>query len=85
MTINLQLSIGRGLIVIRQLGIDAAVLAILIPAETAVGDGLRAEELKAAQDGFFSGTSRLAEDLDFDQPFVWTKRLGHGCPFPGNV
>jgi hypothetical protein len=35
---------------IGKLSHDAAILAVLIPAETPVGDGLRADILEAAQD-----------------------------------
>ena len=39
---------GPGFIVIRQLASDFAVLAFLVPAEAAVGDGLRADVLEGA-------------------------------------
>jgi hypothetical protein len=66
-----------GLIVVRQFGHDAAILTILIPAETSVGNGLRADVLKAAKNGVLLGNlERFAHDLDFDQALVRSKNLG---------
>jgi len=54
----------------------AAILAILIPAEAPVGDGFRADVLKAAKNGvLLRNLERFSQDCDFDQPFVWPKNL----------
>ena len=67
------------LVVIGKLAGDAAILAILVPAETSVGDGFRADELKAAQQGIaFRHLEFLAEDRYLNQFFVWTERFRHG-------
>ena len=69
-----------------QLAIHTAILAVLIPAEPAVGDSVRADKLETAQDGiFFRDEERPAEDINFYQALERTKDLGHGCPFPKNV
>jgi hypothetical protein len=61
---------------IRQLAGDAAVLAILIPAETPVGNSFWADVLKTAENRVLLGDlERLPENLDVDQPFVRTKYL----------
>jgi hypothetical protein len=61
---------------IRKLSNDAAILAILIPAESAVGDGFRTEVLKAAKNRILLGNlKRLPHNFDFHQPFVRTKNL----------
>ena len=55
---------------------DAAILAILIPAETAVRDGFRADVLKAAKNRvLFRDLECFSQDLDFDQPLVGAKNL----------
>jgi len=63
------------LIVVGKLATDAAILAILIPAEAAVRDRLRAEKLEAAKQRValrnFHG---LAENFDFDEAFVRAER-----------
>jgi hypothetical protein len=65
-----------GLVVVDQFARDAAILAILIPAETSVGNGFRADVLEAAQDRILFGNfERLPENLDGDEPLVWAKYL----------
>ena len=55
---------------------DAAILAVLIPAETAVRDGFRSDVLKAAKNRIFlRDLERFPQDLNFDQPFVGAKNL----------
>jgi len=71
------------LIVVRQLRRDAAILAILIPAETPVGNRLRADELKAAQDGIFLRHLEFSpQDGDLHQLLVRTKWFRHKHPGP---
>src|SRR5260370_33462537 len=54
----------------------AAILAILIPAESSVGDGFRADVLKATKNRIFLGyLERLAQNLDVNQALVRTKNL----------
>jgi hypothetical protein len=56
---------------IGELSNHAAILAILIPAESSVGDGFRADVLKATKDRIlFGNLERLAQNLDFHQPLV---------------
>jgi hypothetical protein len=55
---------------------DAAILAILIPAETAVRDGFRADVLKAAKNRIFLGDLKsFSQDFNFNQPLVGAKNL----------
>ena len=55
---------------------DAAVLAILIPAEASIGNGFRADVLEAAEDGVLLGDlESLSQILDFDQPLVRAEDL----------
>jgi hypothetical protein len=54
----------------------AAILAILIPAESSVGDGFRADVLKTTKNRIFLGDlERLAQDLDVNQALVRAKHL----------
>ena len=56
----------------------AAILAILVPAETAVRNGFRADELETAQQGIALGDLKLpTHDDDFNEFFVRTKRFRH--------
>ena len=64
------------LLFIRQLPDDAAILAILIPAEAAIGNRFRADVLEAAQNRvFFGNLKRFPKNLDLHQPFVRAKYL----------
>jgi hypothetical protein len=55
---------------------DAAILAILIPAETPVRDGFRADVLEAAKYRiFFRDLKSFSQDFNFDQTFVGAKNL----------
>src|SRR6266850_833206 len=67
------------LVLIRQFAGDAAILAILIPAETSVGNGFRADVLETAENRILLGDlERFAKNLDLDQAFVGSKDLiGH--------
>ena len=66
------------LVVIGKLAGDAAILAILIPAEAPVGDGFRADKLKTAQQRVaFRHLELLAKDGDLNQFFVRTERFRH--------
>jgi hypothetical protein len=61
---------------IGELSDHAAILAILIPAETAVRDGFRADVLKAAKNRvLFRDLESFSQDLNFDQTFVGAKNL----------
>jgi hypothetical protein len=54
----------------------AAVLAILVPAKTAVRNRFRADVLKAAEDRILLGNLKgLSQNLDFDEAFVGAKNL----------
>jgi hypothetical protein len=54
-------------ILVGELRHDAAILAILVPAEAPVGNRLRADVLEAAEDRvFFRDFKRLPENLDRD-------------------
>jgi len=65
-----------GAFFVRQLSDHAAILAVLIPAEASIGDGFRADVLKAAQNGvLFGNLKRLTQNLDFYQPFIGAKYL----------
>ena len=65
-----------GLVIIYQFASHAAILAILIPAETSVGNGFRADVLKTAKNRIlFGDLERLPKNLDVDQAFVRAKYL----------
>ena len=69
---------GAGFLIVGQLAGDLAILAFLIPAEAAVGDGLGADVLEPAEDGVLLGDlESLSEDDDFDETLKWTKYFGH--------
>jgi hypothetical protein len=67
------------LVLIRQFAGHAAILAILVPAETSVGNGFRADVLETAENRILLGDlERFAKNLDLDQAFVGSKDLiGH--------
>jgi hypothetical protein len=66
------------LIVVEELAVDAAILAFLIPAKSAVRNCFRTDELETAQNGVLLGNQeRLPQDTDFYQPLEWTENLGH--------
>jgi hypothetical protein len=66
------------LVIIGKLAGDAAVLAILIPAKAAIGDGFRADELEAAEQGIALGNMELLpHDDDIDEFFIRTKGFRH--------
>jgi hypothetical protein len=53
-------------------------LAFLIPAEAAVRDRFRADELERAEQRIaFGNQEGLAQDRNFNQFFVWTEEFGH--------
>jgi hypothetical protein len=55
---------------------DAAILAILIPAEAAVRDRIRADVLKTTKDRvLFRHLEGFPKDFDFDEAFVRAKYL----------
>src|SRR6266568_4754689 len=65
-------------VVIGQLAGHAAILAILVPAETAVRNGFRADELETAQERVaLRHLELLSEDGDVNQLFVRTEGLRH--------
>jgi hypothetical protein len=67
------------LVLVRQFAGHAAILAILIPAETSVGNGFRADVLKTAENRILLGDLEgLAENFDLDQAFVRTENLIRG-------
>ena len=69
------------LIIIGKLAGDATILAILVPAEAAVGDGFRTDELKAAEQGVTFRNLKLSpEDGDLNEFFVRTERFRHDSP-----
>ena len=69
---------GARLVVVGQLTFDAAVLALLVPAEPPVGDRLRADELEAAQNGvLLRHLDLLAQDLNLHQPLVGAEEFRH--------
>jgi hypothetical protein len=56
---------------IGELSDHAAILAVLVPAESSVGDRFRADVLKAAENRIlFGDLKRLPQDLDFHQALV---------------
>ena len=83
MTMNLQESISRGLSSSGSWQDDPAILAILIPAEAAVRNRFRADELEAAQQRIALGHLEfLAHDGDVDELFVRTKGFRHDLTYP---
>ena len=65
-------------VIIGKLTGDTAILAILVPAEAAVGDGLRADELKATEQGVALGDLEFSShDYDVHELFVRTKWFRH--------
>ena len=67
-----------GLVLIGKLTGDAAVLAILIPAETAVRNSFRADELEAAEQGVALGDLEFSShESDVHEFFVWAKGFRH--------
>src|SRR5205823_15051178 len=53
----------------------AAILALLVPAEAAVGDVFRRQELKATQQHIVLGNFQfLAQNRDLNQPLIGTKK-----------
>ena len=67
-------------VLVREFSDHAAILAVLIPAETSVRDGLRADVLEAAKNGVLLGNLEgFAQDLDFDEAFVGAKNLSAAC------
>jgi hypothetical protein len=70
------------LVIVGKLTGDAAVLTILIPAEAAVRNCFRTDELKAAQQRVaFRDLEFLAHDDDIDEFFVRTKGFRHDEAF----
>jgi hypothetical protein len=70
------------LIIVGKLTGDAAVLAILIPAESAVRNGLGADELETAKQRVaLRDLEFLAQDSDVHEFFVRTERFRHGEAF----
>ena len=64
------------LVIVHEFAGDAAILAILIPTEPAVGDRFRADVLKTAENCiFFRDLEGLPENLDFHQTLIGTKYL----------
>jgi hypothetical protein len=64
------------LVLIYELAGHTAILAILIPAETSIRNGFRADVLEAAENRILlRDFERLPKNLDLDQAFVWTKYL----------
>jgi hypothetical protein len=67
-----------GLIIIGKLTGDAAVLAILIPAETAIRNSFGADELEATEQGIaLRNMELLAHDGDIHEFFIRTKGFRH--------
>src|ERR1700682_5073036 len=65
-----------GWFIIPQFAGHAAILAILIPAETSVGNGFRADVLKTAENRILLGNlERLPKNYDLDQAFVRAEHL----------
>ncbi len=68
------------LVIVHQLADHSAILAILIPAEASVGNGFRAEVLKAPEYGIFlRDLKSFPENLDLHQAFIGTKYLSRRC------
>src|ERR1700683_2421954 len=69
---------GASLILIRELAVHSAILALLIPAKTSVGNGFGAYELKGAEQGISLGNQeRLPQYGDFDKSLVRPEYLRH--------
>jgi hypothetical protein len=69
---------GPSLVIVGKLAIDAAILAFLIPAEAAIRNRFRADELKRAEQGIaLRDEKRLPENRDFDELFVRPKDFVH--------
>jgi hypothetical protein len=69
---------GARAIVVGELADDLAVLALLIPAETAVGDGLRADVLEGAKEAVLLGNVKgAAEHGDGNEPLVRAENVRH--------
>src|SRR5260370_35683345 len=67
------------LVVVGKLAHDAAILAVLIPAEPAIGDRFRANVLKTPQDGvFLRDLEFLPENCNFYQTLIRADGIGHG-------
>lgn len=65
-------------VIVGKLTDDAAVLAILIPTKTAIGDGFGTDELKAAEQRIALRDLELfPHDDDIDELFVRTKGFRH--------
>jgi hypothetical protein len=65
-----------GAVFIGEFSNDAAILAVLIPAETPVWNGLRTDVLEAAKNRVLLWNLKsFPHDLNFDQPFVGSKNL----------
>jgi len=71
------------LILIRQLARNAAILTLLVPAESSVGYRFRANKLEASQQRVALGhLELLAQDSNVHELFIGTKRFRHNksCP-----
>jgi hypothetical protein len=67
-------------LLIRQLSNDAAILAVLVPAETPVRDGFRTNVLKASKDRILLGDlENLPKNFDLNQPLVRPKNLARSA------
>jgi len=65
-----------GLVFVRKFADHAAILAILVPAETPIGDCFRADVLEATENGvLFGDLERLPEDFDVHQSFIRAENL----------
>src|ERR1700733_13125328 len=77
-TMNLQLKIGRAWASSESWTTDPAVLASLIPAEATVGNRLRADELKGAQEGIpLRDEECLSQNGNLHKPFVRPEHFRH--------
>src|ERR1700733_5606802 len=69
---------GASLILIRELAVHSAILALLIPAETSVGNRFGADELEGAEQGISLGYQEgLPQYRDFDKSLVRPEDLRH--------
>jgi hypothetical protein len=67
-----------GLVVVRKLAHHFAILALLIPAKTAVGNRLGADELEGAEERIpLRDEERFPQNRDFNKLFVGPKYLRH--------
>jgi hypothetical protein len=72
---------GPGLILVRKLTLNAAILAFLVPAETSIRDGFGRDILKASQQRILFGDLKgLSANRDFHQALVGPKNAAHPCP-----